>query len=226
MNKILYDLVRINLVMSKIIHDNTQLNTDFGEGIKAYYFPDYINGDNYDIISNILESHPFTQVSYTKFNKIRHTPRMTYCYGRFNDQTTASYKGVSFDTQVLPEWLEELKSPIDTYLGCKFNAVIMNKYINGSNNIAWHQDDETFLQHKMIASITMGQERPFQFRVSADSPIHEITLKSGSLFIFDEGLSHCIPKRAHIDGIRYNITFRQVKNNLGIGNYYYYNRRC
>ena len=50
----------------------------------------------------------------------------------------------------------------------------------------------------MIASIIIGNERDFQFREEPISIIHELRLKSGALFVFDEGLFHCVPKRKNL----------------------------
>lgn len=212
-----------NLIMSKIIHDNKSPIFNFGEGIKACYISHFITLELQSQLIEYLDQFPYCQITYNKYGKIRQTPRLTYCYGQYNGESTAKYRGKEFQTEAIPEWLLQLKEPIEKYIGCDFNAVIMNKYINGENNISWHQDDESFLEHKIIASISLGQERAFQFKLTEHSQVHEITPISGSLLIFDS-LWHTLPKRAHIDQTRYNITFRKVKDSRGIGNYYYYNR--
>lgn len=192
---------------------------------QVIYQPNYCTPDFILDLKTFLDQFEFCQVEYIKYGQIRKTPRLTYCYGQYNKEPTARYRGVDFSTEPIPQWLLQLKAPIEQFLGCDFNAVIMNKYPTGDHHIGWHQDDESFLEHNTIASLTIGAERPFQFRHLDKGQIHEVELKSGSLLIFNQGLLHSLPKRTRVSGVRYNITFRKVKSGLGIGNYYYYNRK-
>lgn len=210
--------------MAKIIYANDKHIKEFGQNIAAEYIPNYVTPMLQQELCDILTSRQtWTRVQYNKFGNLRSTPRLTWCYGQFNGLTTASYKGKSFTTEPIPEWLLHIKSPIEQYLGIDFNAVIINQYPTGEDHIGWHQDDEKFLAHHVVASISLGSERAFQMRPYEKGIIHEISLKTGSLVIFN-GVLHSLPKRANVNGVRYNITFRKVKDNNGIGNYYYYNR--
>jgi alkylated DNA repair dioxygenase AlkB len=204
--------------MSKITYNNDQYIEYFGDGISARYIPNYVAPTLQTQLLNFLPTLPFTRVTYSKFNKLRHTPRLTWCYGQINE--TASYRGKTFKTEAIPQWLMDLKRPIEQYCGVDFNAVLLNKYQDGSDFINWHVDDEKFLDHHIVASITIGAERDFQMRGTEKGTIHELKLKSGSLLIFNDAL-HSLPKRSNTNGVRFNITFRKVKD---IGNYYYYNR--
>lgn len=207
--------------MSKIVHANDQV-IEFLD-LNAQYLPNYVSLELQQYLLNFLPTLPWTRVAYDKFGESRSTPRLTWCYGQFASIPTASYKGRTFNTEPIPAWLNDLKAPIEAYLSTDFNAVIINQYTSGQDYISWHQDDEKFLDHHIVASISIGSERDFQMRASEKGTIHEISLKSGSLVIFN-GTLHSLPKRSNQNGVRYNITFRKVKNNIGIGNYYYYNR--
>jgi alkylated DNA repair dioxygenase AlkB len=207
-----------------IVHDNSTVIKQFGDGIAGQYHPNFLSEELCNNLRQHLDSLPFSQVSYKKFGQIRNTPRLTYCYGQLNDEPVARYRGVSFKTEPIPVWLQDVLSHIQKSTGYTYNAVILNKYVDGNRYINWHQDDESFLGHKVVASISIGQSRDFQFKATENSPVHQITLLDRSLFLIDEGLWHCLPKRARITGVRYNITFRNVNSSLGIGNYYYYNR--
>ena len=215
---------------NKWIYDQNQTIKKFrgcdNQEINASYFPQAIQTQSIDDWMSQLTKVPFRQVQYNKFGTLRKTPRQTYCYGQYQCEPTAKYRGHSFETEAFPNWLIPLKEKVEQLTNRQYNAVIINQYVNGQNHISWHADSEPFLAHQMIASITLGQERDFQFRKSPQDIIHEISLQSGSLMVFDEGLLHCLPKRANQNGTRYNITFRCVKNSTGIGNYYYYNRGC
>jgi alkylated DNA repair dioxygenase AlkB len=208
----------------KIIYDSNQIIQEFDKDLNASYFPQFLETLLINSCLIKLSQVPFCQVTYHKYGKVVKTPRQTCCYGQYNDQSTAKYRGREFQTITIPDWLVELKEKIEHVTNRKYNAVILNKYIDGHQHISWHADSESFLEHHMIASLTFGHSRDFQFRKSSQDKIREISMKSGSLLVFDEGLLHCLPKRTNQYGIRYNITFRCVKNSLGIGNYYYYNR--
>lgn len=196
---------------------------NFGDGIAAIYIPQYLTPELHDQLVKFLpENVPYTRVSYQKYGKLRNTPRLTWCYGQYNNQDTATYRGKTFKTEPIPDWLLQIKAPIERFIGVTFNTVILNKYTDGKDHIGWHSDDEEFLQHHYIASISIGASRDFQMRVN-NGPIHEIKLKEGSLLVFD-GVKHCLPKRKGCSQTRYNITFRCIKDAKGVGNYYYYNR--
>ncbi len=208
----------------KIIYDNDQTMINFGPLLKASYYPTYFHQDDLIKLLNQLQTVPFCRVQYNKYGKTMTTPRHTYCYGQFDNQSIVKYRGKTFTTEAIPEWLSLIKKGIENITQHEYNAIILNKYLDGNDHISWHADSEPFLKHQMIASITIGNERDFQFREDPKSNIHELRLKHGSLFVFDQGLLHCLPKRANCSNMRYNITFRCVKNSSGIGNYYYYNR--
>lgn len=104
--------------------------------------------------------------------------------------------------------------------------ITIGKYNDGEDNIGFHTDDETFLEHHFCANVTLGAPRDFQFKiVKADGSkqTHEIKLENRSVFFFF-GLEHALPKRARAKGVRYSISFRNMKNNIGIGNSFYYCR--
>ena len=207
--------------MNKIVYSNENHIKKFHDTIPAEYIPNYVTPTLQNDIYSLLSSLQFAKVTYNKFGKLRSTPRSSWCYGQIDD--TATYKELTFKTEPIPGWLFHIKSPIEQYLGIDFNAVIINKYENGDDYISWHQDDEKFLDHHVVASISIGMERAFQMRSDEKGIIHEIQLKSGSLLIFND-VRHSLPKRKNVSGVRFNITFRKVKDNTGIGNYYYYNR--
>jgi alkylated DNA repair dioxygenase AlkB len=212
------------MARNQIVHDSTTLIPAFDDGIVASYHPDYLVPDIAEDLQKHLATIPFTRVSYPKYGTVRRTPRMTYCYGQFNSEPIARYRGKDFTTEPLPVWLDTLRHSVETTTGRQFNAVILNYYPDGDNYIGWHQDDETFLGHKVVASISLGQSRDFLFKAAVGSPVHRITLMDRSLFLIDQGLWHSLPKRVHVEQPRYNITFRNVNSTTGVGNYYYYNR--
>lgn len=202
---------------ARINHSGEVDSNDFGPDVNALYLANFVDDSK---LMDYLQTVPFQRVSYPKYGKVRNTPRLTFCYGGHG---IVSYRGKRFRTEPIPPVLDALRARIESLLDVSFNAVILNLYQDGSDYINWHQDDEQFLEHKTIASISLGASRDFQFKSAEGNSVHQISLTSGSLFVIDNGLLHCLPKRAKA-GLRYNITFRQVNSALGYGNYYYYNR--
>lgn len=140
------------------------------------------------------------------------------------------YKGLNFSPEVMPVWLEKLsllcrKISIEKYdFDPEYNSCIIGRYDDANDQIGFHFDTETFLAHHFCANVTLGYARDFQFK-DKDKQLYEVKLQNKSLFFFF-GLEHSLPKRAAVkEGqIRYSISFRNMKNNVGIGNSYYYCR--
>jgi len=199
----------------------------------AAYIPNNPLDD--DLMDN-LNALPFTRVIYiSRFGKRNRTPRLTWAYGEVKgfEGATVSYRGLDFKPEPMPPWLAKLAKYCCDVSKEKFgfdpqyNSVIIGKYEDGDDSIAFHTDDETFLKHHFCANVTIGAEREFQFKTVSGgvSTTHEIKLGHKSLFFF-LGLEHALPKRAGVKkgSVRYSISFRNMKNNVGIGNSFYYCR--
>lgn len=132
------------------------------------------------------------------------------------------WKGIEFETDPFPQWLKEIKNNIESDTKLEFNSCILNMYEDNNDSISFHVDAERFLKHNAIASLSLGDSRIFKYK--KNGKINTIELKSGSLSLLLNGLEHSIPKSKNIQNIRYNITFRCLKDNHGLGNYYRYNR--
>jgi alkylated DNA repair dioxygenase AlkB len=212
------------MARQQVVHSSDNVITTFGDGITAAFYPNFLGSELSTDLYKALQEVPFTRVAYPKYGTVRRTPRMTYCYGQHAGEPVARYRGKDFATEPVPLWLQPLQTAIEAATQRTYNAVILNYYPDGDNYINWHQDDETFLGHQMVASVSLGQSRDFLFKATKTAPVHRITLTPGSLFVIDQGLWHALPKRARVTQPRYNITFRNVATSTGVGNYYYYNR--
>jgi alkylated DNA repair dioxygenase AlkB len=134
----------------------------------------------------------------------------------------------------MPGWLIKLKEQVELNLGLSFNACILNRYSTCEDHINWHKDDERFLQHKTVASISLGAIRDFKVKIGVDEIVNQVPLRPGSLAVLYNGIEHALPKRSGKNapvGPRYNITFRSVKTEealkgsaSGFGNYFMYCR--
>lgn len=227
----------------KIIYDKTkpfELIDDSDNTISVSYIPKIDIDDK--LILDQLNNINFVRVHYiSRFGKANRTPRFTWCYGTLfspsdkllegeKSKESVHYKGLNFEPEVMPQWLEDLslkcrKIAIDKYnFDPEYNSCIIGRYDSANDQIGFHFDTETFLTHHFCANVTIGFERDFQFK-DENKQLYEVKLQNASLLFFCD-LEHSLPKRAAVkEGqIRYSISFRNMKNNIGIGNSYYYCR--
>eukprot|EP01111_Echinosteliopsis_oligospora_P009006 TRINITY_DN2557_c0_g1_i1.p1 TRINITY_DN2557_c0_g1~~TRINITY_DN2557_c0_g1_i1.p1 ORF type:complete len:391 (+),score=111.82 TRINITY_DN2557_c0_g1_i1:89-1174(+) len=219
------------------------------------YNPSFFSEEEQDDIIRHLDQVPWQKVTYTKFGKPRSTPRHTYCYGtpasNGVDPVRVSYAGAPYFTEGIPSWLLDIKSKVEKATGYTYNAIILNNYVTEGEYISWHTDDERFLDHTTVASLSFGALRTFKVRTSPLGAICKmkkkpkkdemegteeisVTLLSGSLSVLYNGIEHALPKETPTPfknmSNRYNITFRCLKpfkegsKMSGWGNYYHYNR--
>jgi alkylated DNA repair dioxygenase AlkB len=193
-------------------------DTEFDGLLHASYYRDFVQEPSR--IKGFLSDIPWTRVNYQMYGKTRVTPRLTWCYGRLNEEVVR-YRGKNFMTEVMPDWLIFLRDQIGEKTGFYANASILNFYTHGSEHINWHADDEKFLEEKTVASISLSAERVFSMR--NDDHRFDITLRDGSLLMMYDATEHCLDPQKSARG-RFNITFRKLNSEKGMGNYYYYNR--
>lgn len=231
----------------KIVYDASKSFefVDDENNLRAAYYP-LIDMDD---ISEELSKIDFVRVHYiSRFGKANRTPRLTWCYGKTslacstglselgktsqsssNDEIV-NYKGLNFVPEAMPDWLEKLslkcrQISIDNYnFDPEYNSCIIGRYDDANDQIGFHFDTETYLAHHFCANVTVGYARDFQFK-DDKKQLYEVKLQDKSLFFFS-GLEHSLPKRAAVKAgqIRYSLSFRNMKNNIGIGNSYYYCR--
>lgn len=219
------------MTSKKVIYDASRSFefTDDENNLKVSYFPEIDINDK--LLLDELSLIEFTRVHYiSRFGKANRTPRLTWCYGKVDESESVDYKGLNFKPEAMPDWLEELSLKCrqiakDNYkFDPEYNSCIIGRYDSADDQIGFHFDTETFLTHHFCANVTLGYARDFQFK-DDNKQLYEIKLQNKSLLFFF-GLEHSLPKRAAVkEGqIRYSISFRNMKNNIGIGNSYYYCR--
>ncbi|KAA5532306.1 alpha-ketoglutarate-dependent dioxygenase AlkB [Taibaiella lutea] len=115
----------------------------------------------------------------------------------------------------VPELLD-IKEKVEAYTGTAFNGVLLNYYRDGNDSVAWHNDKDTIPGLKTeIASVSIGQERNFDFRNKANhKQQYSIKLEHGSLLLMKGDLQqsweHRIAKSKTSMKGRINLTFRKV----------------
>ena len=147
-------------------------------------------------------------------------PRLNAWYG--DKSVTYEYSGHRFQSQPWLPCLWQLKKHLEQQVGHSFNSVLLNYYRNGHDSVTWHSDDEPELgQNPVIASISLGAERVFQFRHRCKKRrgTKELVLADGSLLLMLGALQHHwqhqLPKSNKPCEARINLTYRYVFSEFG-----------
>jgi len=142
-------------------------------------------------------------------------PRLSVCYG--DAGVVYRYSNVAHAARPWPPVLRKLRDGLQRRIGVRFNFVLANRYRDGNDSMGWHSDDERELgPSPIIASISFGATRPFRFRARDDSGRRVgIDLECGSLLLMwgrsQRSWQHALPKVRSADGVRINLTFRDVR---------------
>lgn len=140
------------------------------------------------------------------------------CFFSTNPDNNYFYSGINNSGHLFTPELLEIKKKVEDILDNKyeFNYCLLNYYENGNNNIGLHADDERDLEFPVIASVSLGAERYFDFHHKYDKSIKKrLTLENGSMVVMDgttqKYYKHGVPVQKAIKTGRINLTFRVVK---------------
>lgn len=180
------------------------------------YWPAFLNAEESDnYFQNIVKALHWQQRTLRVYNKDHLTPRLVaWCA---DPGIAYSYSGDTTPQQDWPPALIQLKEHVEQRCKARFNGALLNYYRNGDDSMGWHCDDESSLgEQPVIASLSLGAERTFQFRPKPPRTGERIdlTLENGSLLLMSGNTQkfwqHALPKRKRIQQARLNITFRYV----------------
>lgn len=126
-----------------------------------------------------------------------------------------SYSNNLLETRPWTPLLLSIRSKVETFLASSFNAVLVNYYRDGEDHVGWHADDEPELgEQPLIASLTFGAERRFEFKHKDSPEKGYVVLRNGTLLVmqpsFQHHWLHRVPKAGEVGDGRINLTFRQV----------------
>jgi alkylated DNA repair dioxygenase AlkB len=143
-------------------------------------------------------------------------PRLTTWYGDANAKYL--YSGILNDPLPWTHALTRIKERIEDITITTFNSVLLNYYRDGRDSVCWHSDDEPELgANPVIASVSFGVTRQFQFRHKFGKGITAIPLVAGSVLIMRGTTQrywlHQLPKAPKIALPRINLTFRLIRIN-------------
>ena len=143
-------------------------------------------------------------------------PRLEAWYG--DEGKSYTYSGITMHPKPWTRELFAIKERIEPTCDMTFNSVLLNRYRDGSDRVAWHSDDEKELgPNPIIASVSFGAERKFKLRhkrFKENGLQAEIVLESGSLLLMkgetQQNWKHEVPRTTLMIGPRINLTFRKI----------------
>jgi alkylated DNA repair dioxygenase AlkB len=142
-------------------------------------------------------------------------PRLTAWYG--DAGKSYSWSGITQHPHAWTPALLGMKERVEEAAAVRFNSVLLNLYRDGRDSVGWHSDDEPGLgENPVIASVSLGAARSFQFKHKRDSELrYKIELTHGSLLLMRGATQHFwkhqIPKTTKPCGARINLTFRVIR---------------
>jgi hypothetical protein len=142
-------------------------------------------------------------------------PDITYHFSGINVPTYDWNKTDSNINSKVGRELKKISKQVEETVGAKFNYALVNNYLNNTNSIGYHSDDEKELgRYPLIAGLSLGQERMIYFKSKETGQVIKISLPHNSLVIMyyptNKYWKHSIPKSAQIMGQRISLTFRSL----------------
>jgi alkylated DNA repair dioxygenase AlkB len=140
-------------------------------------------------------------------------PRLITWYG--DPGVNHIYSGNPHVSSGWPPSLVMLKNKIQNIAKANFNFLLCNYYRNGEDYMGWHADNEKELgREPIIASISLGAERSFEFRHKLTTTKIALKLSPGSLLLMtgdtQQYWQHRLPKDKQCADARINLTFRNI----------------
>ena len=183
---------------------------------EVYFYPNYFKKQESDgLFKELIEKVIWQQDQIKFFGKMIDIPRLTAWYG--DNDKPYTYSGIPMQPHPWTPYLLEIKSKIEKEALVNFSSVLLNRYRDGKDGVAWHCDDERELGiNPVIGSVSFGATRTFKLRNLSDkSLVEKVELSHGS-FILMKGETqhkweHEIPKTSKPLSERINLTFRVIK---------------
>ncbi len=181
---------------------------------EVFLYPAFFPSAQADrLFVELRDTTAWRQESARLYGRTMSQPRLTAWYG--DEGTTYTYSGI---TNIPKQWtpaILEVKRAVEPACGVVFNSVLLNRYRTGKDSVSWHADDEpVFGERPVIASVSFGATRSFQFKHKSKDFKARIELPHGSLLLMRGGTQahwrHQVPKTARPVDERINLTFRVI----------------
>ena len=161
-----------------------------------------------------LRKIEWTQNEIVLFGSKHLEPRETAWFG--NPGVNYKYSGIEHKAKPWFPLLEDIRTQVQMASGVIFNSVLVNRYRDENDSVAWHADDEPELgAAPTIGSLSFGASRKFQLREkNKRGKIFNVFLHHGDLLIMNpptqQHLLHCVHKSRSTTSERINLTFREI----------------
>ncbi|MEE3055863.1 MAG: alpha-ketoglutarate-dependent dioxygenase AlkB [Pseudomonadota bacterium] len=182
------------------------------------YFPQALSKNDADTFFELLKAElPWRQDSIRLFGKPVKIPRLQSWHG--DDDCTYTYSNLTMSPNPWTNSLLSIKDCCEALCAAtqntKFNSVLANWYRDGQDSMSFHSDDEPELGiNPVIASVTLGEARPFVFKHKETKEKYTQVLEHGSVLIMagttQSHYVHGIAKTAKPISGRINLTFRHL----------------
>lgn len=159
------------------------------------------HGEADGLLADIRRETRWRQERRTMYDRVVDVPREQAWYGDGREST--------FTPQ-----LAALRRELEAFAGVHFGYVLLNRYRDGNDSVAWHNDREVAgVRDPVVASLTLGATRAFDVRAKTTrSRVISVDLEHGDLVIMGTGsqerYEHRVAKDPRIGGERINLTFR------------------
>jgi alkylated DNA repair dioxygenase AlkB len=177
---------------------------------EALFYADFLGNEYFELLKSEIN---WKQEGMKMYGKEVLFPRLTAWYAEGGK--TYKYSGLINIPEEFTPSLLKIKEALELEIGKKFNSALLNYYRNGQDSMGWHADDEPELsKNPVIASISLGAERKFQFKhKTVPKSLINISLSPGSLLMMQGATQHHwlhqVPKVKDARE-RINITFRFI----------------
>ena len=179
------------------------------------YFPHFLKTEKANLLfEKLLKEVSWQQQNIKLFGKEIPQPRLTAFFAEKGISYT--YSGLQLKPETFSSEILDLKQQTEEISGFEFNTCLANLYRDGNDSMGWHADDEQVLgTNPVIASISLGGVRSFQFKHKTKNLKEKIELQHGSLLIMKGSMQHYwkhqLPKTKKEVSPRINLTFRQIQ---------------
>ncbi|MBE1302289.1 MAG: alpha-ketoglutarate-dependent dioxygenase AlkB [Alteromonadaceae bacterium] len=185
--------------------------SDLDIAYHADFLPEQIASRLFDKLQATLD---WKQESITIYGKTHKSPRLQAWYGDLDASYT--YSGLEMIPLPWTEALLWLKTQCEAHCNIGFNSVLANLYRDGQDAMGMHSDDEKELgEQPVIASVSLGVQRNFDFKHKVTGAKYRLPLSHGSLLVMkgntQKHWNHGIARSKKITSPRINLTFRQIK---------------
>jgi alkylated DNA repair dioxygenase AlkB len=201
-------------IMQHSLFSNIQTQSLPLADAKVQYLPNWLDNESASRLLALFQRELEWQAGTIKiFGKVMTIPRLQAWYGDVG--ADYQYSGVTMKAQAWHSELLKLKLRCENECGTPFNSVLANLYRNGRDSMGMHSDDEKELGvQPVIASVSLGEARNFDFKNRVSGDKFRLPLEHGSLLIMggdtQKYWQHGIAKSQKPLGPRINFTFRQI----------------